>query len=369
MRLQRIALKPLSAYAGSSIEGQNAQLTLEGKITDGEGTAKKFTSIVFYTADSPEDRVHLTWGGDASNDEFIPVDTFWERVESGHYSGTINFERVGHTNSADKDGEVAHVDEVTVRGETYDFGAAKTIIPIDAVGQEGWKKSGKQADFTIGWTGDAVTFTTAAGKVDMGLKRIVASDIKQYRDAVIKGENAFFTVEMMTTSLRYTSVVFSSANPDQVILTWGSSADEYLTMKQFQDRIDSGALKGAVYSEHVGHINTGDTNGEEALVDEVSFAGTTYDFRGQPAAEGEGPDGLPTPELDAPAAEGEGPDGAVMPQLKPEATPEGDGVVDSEEDTDEELADTGAGGLAIALLGSTLLAAGGAATALSRRRG
>ena len=88
----------------------------------------------------------------------------------------------------------------------------------------------------------------------------------------------------------------------------------------------------------------------------------------------------PTP-VDPPASEGEGPDGVVIPQVKPEPTPEvddeqteGDGVVDSEEDTDDtqtegELADTGAGGLAIALLGSTLLAAGGAATAVARRRG
>jgi hypothetical protein len=78
-----------------------------------------------------------------------------------------------------------------------------------------------------------------------------------------------------------------------------------------------------------------------------------------------------------PAAEGEGPEGPVMPTVKPEVDDdqtEGDGVVDSEEDTDDtlaegELADTGAGGLAIALLGSTLLAAGGATTALARRRG
>jgi hypothetical protein len=101
----------------------------------------------------------------------------------------------------------------------------------------------------------------------------------------------------------------------------------------------------------------------------------------EPAAEGEGPEGpvMPTvkPEVDEPAAEGEGPEGPVMPTVKPEVDDdqtEGDGVVDSEEDTDDtlaegELADTGAGGLAIALLGSTLLAAGGATTALARRRG
>lgn len=168
------------------------------------------------------------------------------------------------------------------------------VVNVTSVGDDGWDRAGA-GTYSITMDRDSVNFDATVGeKVDMKLRKVGTVQLSTLATTpVIQGENAHLVFEGYLNG-KFTSVVFNTATPGTVHLTWGSAPDQYLPEAEFQSKVATGALTGFFYSTLVGHTNTADTNGEHASVDYVEYGGTRYDFGLIPGAD------LTDPEINRP---------------------------------------------------------------------
>ena len=164
--------------------------------------------------------------------------------------------------------------------------AASTIlVPVTAVGDAGWTKAGS-GDYTITFTEDSVDFYTESPSPDMKLAKLGAADLQGLLGDGLdwEGENAhlaFYSYVDVEGSFmpRYTAIVFESDDPSHVMLTWGSSPNEYIPTADFFKMIEEGELTGFAYQVEVGHTDSSaQKESTSASVDYISFGDYTFDF-------------------------------------------------------------------------------------------
>jgi hypothetical protein len=141
--------------------------------------------------------------------------------------------------------------------------------------------------------------------VDMTLSKAFNAPVDSAVGASIEGRNVYLIfvagISGPSPHKGFTSIVFSSDNPDQVLITGGSS-----TKHQYVTRagLEAMQLQGMIHEVKVGHTNTADTGGESAAVDKATFGGITYDFGALPAVDNELP---PVPDNELPPVAHGGP--------------------------------------------------------------